>query len=103
MRIAPIFLTILVGFVFQLSEARLIAQTQKPDSRSTLYQRLGAYDGISSYIALVFPRVAQHPELSHMFRGHGTDSQHRISERRCFRFCRSPFGRIRSVSTISQR
>ena len=52
-----------------------IAQNPKPSQ--TLYQRLGGYDGIASYIALVFPRVAQHPELAHMFRGHGKDSQQR--------------------------
>jgi hemoglobin len=51
------------------------AQTQAP--RETLYQRLGGYDGIASYIALVFPRVAQHPELKHLFRGHGKESQQR--------------------------
>ena len=77
MRIAPIVLTILVGLVHPFSGPSLMAQTQKPDSRPTLYQRLGAYDGISSYIALVFPRVAQHPALSRMFGGHGTDSQRR--------------------------
>ena len=50
-----------------------LAQTATP--RPTLYHRLGGYDGIASYIALVFPRVAQHPELSRMFGGHGKDSQ----------------------------
>jgi hemoglobin len=50
------------------------AFAQSVDS-PTLYRRLGGYDGIASYIALVFPRVAQHPELAHMFRGHGKDSQ----------------------------
>ena len=50
-----------------------LAQTAEP--RPTLYQRLGGYDGVASYIALVFPRVAKHPELSHMFGGHGKDSQ----------------------------
>ena len=49
------------------------SQTAKP--HPTLYERLGGYDGIASYIALVFPRVAQHPELSRMFGGHGKDSQ----------------------------
>ena len=44
-------------------------------AQSSLYQRLGGYDGIASFISLVFPRVAQHPELNHMFRGHGNDSQ----------------------------
>jgi hemoglobin len=43
----------------------------------TLYQRLGGYDGVAAYIALVFPRVAQHADLKHMFRGHGKDSQQR--------------------------
>ena len=33
--------------------------------------------GIASYVALVFPRVAQHPDLTLMFRGHGKDSQQR--------------------------
>lgn len=52
-----------------------IAQTVNP--RHTLYERLGGYHGIASYIALVFPRVAQHPDLAHLFRGHGKDSQQR--------------------------
>ena len=50
---------------------------QNPDGRASLYQRLGGYDGIHAYVALVFPRVAQHPALVHMFRGHGKDSQQR--------------------------
>jgi hemoglobin len=54
-----------------------VVQSQTSNSRPTLYQRLGGYDGIASYVALVFPRVAQHPELAHMFRGHGKDSQQR--------------------------
>ena len=57
--------------------AHSVAQGQPSTSRPTLYQRLGGYDGIASYIAVVFPRVAQHPELAHMFRGHGKDSQQR--------------------------
>jgi hemoglobin len=57
----------------------LIAPTaaQGPNPKDTLYARLGGYDGVYSYVALVFPRVAQHPELAHMFRGHGKDSQQR--------------------------
>ena len=54
-----------------------LAQSQEPQSRPSLYQRLGGYDGVASYVALVFPRVAQHPDLVHMFRGHGKDSQQR--------------------------
>ena len=61
--------------VSALSGARLSAQV--PVTPPSLYQRLGGYDGIAAYIALVFPRVAQHPELAHMFRGHGKDSQQR--------------------------
>jgi hemoglobin len=57
--------------------AHSVAQGQTSESRPTLYERLGGYDGIASYIAVVFPRVAQHAELAHMFRGHGKDSQQR--------------------------
>lgn len=59
------------------SPAPLHAQEKTTVTRQSLYQRLGGYDGIAAYIALVFPRVAQHPELMHMFRGHGKDSQQR--------------------------
>jgi hemoglobin len=60
-----------------LYPAHSVAQDQTSTSRPSLYQRLGGYDGVAAYVALVFPRVAQHPELSHMFRGHGKDSQQR--------------------------
>jgi len=43
----------------------------------TLYARLGGYDAIQEYVALVFPRVAAHPELHNLFVGHGNDSQQR--------------------------
>jgi hemoglobin len=59
------------------STAPLSALGQATGTRPSLYERLGGYDGIAAYIALVFPRVAQHPELTHMFRGHGKDSQQR--------------------------
>ena len=42
---------------------------------SSLYKQLGGYDGVHEFVALVFPRVAQHPELRRMFQGHGADSQ----------------------------
>lgn len=57
--------------------SQLPAMAQSAGAPQTLYQRLGGYDGVSAYVALVFPRVAQHPELAHMFRGHGKDSQQR--------------------------
>jgi hemoglobin len=60
-----------------LSPALSVAQTQNASPRPSLYQRLGGYDGVAAYVALVFPRVVQHPELVHMFRGHGKDSQQR--------------------------
>jgi hemoglobin len=68
-------------FIAMVSVAALSATptTQAPATppRPSLYERLGGYDGITAYIALVFPRVAQHPDLAHMFRGHGKDSQQR--------------------------
>jgi hemoglobin len=41
----------------------------------TLYQRIGSYDGIAGFVDLAFPRVAMHPKLAHLFRGHSMDSQ----------------------------
>jgi hypothetical protein len=32
-----------------------VVRGQAPTTRPTLYQRLGGYDGIASYVALVFP------------------------------------------------
>jgi hemoglobin len=72
---AAAFCVVLSSLMLQPADAVVHGQTQKP--RPTLYERLGGYDGVASYVALVFPRVAQHPELAHMFRGHGKDSQQR--------------------------
>lgn len=62
-----------------LVAATAIAPVRAGDrpTATTLYQRLGGYDGVSAYVALVFPRVAEHPDLRHLFRGHGKDSQQR--------------------------
>jgi len=76
MRAASIVLVAALS-VAVLSPMAAAGQARDPSAGPTLYQRLGGYDGISSYVALVFPRVAQHPELAHMFRGHGKDSQQR--------------------------
>ncbi|MEZ4455436.1 MAG: group 1 truncated hemoglobin [Gemmatimonadales bacterium] len=54
-----------------------LAAGQAQAATPSLYERLGGYDGVTRYIGLVFPRVATHPELQHLFRGHGKDSQQR--------------------------
>jgi len=36
----------------------------------SLYRRLGGYDAIAGFVDAAFPRVAAHPELAHLFRGH---------------------------------
>lgn len=41
----------------------------------TLYTRIGGYDAIARFVDSAFPRVAGHPELAHLFRGHSQDSQ----------------------------
>jgi len=41
----------------------------------TLYKRMGGYDAIAGFVDTAFPRVAAHPELAHLFRGHARDSQ----------------------------
>lgn len=43
----------------------------------SLYRRLGGYDAIAGFVDTAFPRVAAHPELNHLFRGHSVDSQMR--------------------------
>jgi hemoglobin len=48
-----------------------------PATGPTLYARLGGYDAIAGFVDAAFPRVAAHPELTHMFRGHSRDSQAR--------------------------
>lgn len=53
------------------------AAEQAVAAPASLYERLGGYDGVASFVGLVFPRVAAHPDLAHMFRGHGKDSQQR--------------------------
>ena len=41
----------------------------------SLYRRLGGYDSIAAFVDTAFPRVAAHPQLSHLFRGHSQSSQ----------------------------
>lgn len=67
----------IAALVAHMSSAVVLAAQHRQTERPSLYQRLGGYDGVASYIALVFPRVAQHPDLAHLFRGHGKDSQQR--------------------------
>lgn len=43
----------------------------------SLYKRLGGYDAIAAFVDTAFPRVAVHPELTHLFRGHSQNSQMR--------------------------
>src|SRR5262245_43796975 len=61
--------------LFTIATATIGAQA--PTRPATLYNRLGGYDGIASYILLVLPRVASEPTPAHMFQGHGKDSQQR--------------------------
>jgi hemoglobin len=69
-------LAILLSASFPSAQAQAMAPPPA-QQRPTLYQQLGGYDGVHEFVALVFPRVAQHPQLRHMFQGHGADSQQR--------------------------
>ncbi|MGQ0639649.1 MAG: group I truncated hemoglobin [Gemmatimonadaceae bacterium] len=60
-----------------LLSAAVAGQESATPIHGTLYERLGSYDGVTAFVGLVFPRVVQHPDLAHMFRGHGNDSQRR--------------------------
>ena len=50
---------------------------QPAHGAETLYKRLGGYDAIAGFVDTAFPRVAVHPELTHLFRGHSQNSQMR--------------------------
>src|SRR5688572_8984361 len=50
---------------------------QRASAAETLYQRLGGYDAIAGFVDTAFPRVATHPQLAHLFRGHAQTSQMR--------------------------
>lgn len=71
--------TALLAGAFTPSIKPSVVHAQESSASSTqassLYERLGKYDGVQKYVALVFPRVAQHPQLRRMFQGHGADSQ----------------------------
>ncbi|HET9394627.1 MAG TPA: group 1 truncated hemoglobin [Nitrospiraceae bacterium] len=55
----------------------ILAGLQPVHADETLYARLGGYDAIASFVDTAFPRVAMHPDLNHLFRGHSQDSQRR--------------------------
>lgn len=50
---------------------------QRANAADSLYQRLGGYDAIAGFVDMAFPRVAMHPQLNHLFRGHAQSSQMR--------------------------
>lgn len=60
----------------------------------SLYRRLGGYDAIAGFVDLAFPRVAAHPELSHFFRGHATESQYRQRQLIVDRLCAATGGPV---------
>lgn len=48
-----------------------------PPAADSLYKRLGGYDAIAGFVDTAFPRVAVHPQLAQLFRGHSQSSQMR--------------------------
>ena len=58
----------------------------------TLYQRLGGYDRIAAFVDTAFPRVAKHPDLVHLFRGHSMDSNVRQRQLIIDRLCHDTGG-----------
>jgi hemoglobin len=74
----------------------LPAAAQNPDRAGakspTLYQRLGGYDRIAAFVDTAFPRVAKHPELVHLFRGHSMDSNVRQRQLIIDRLCHDTGG-----------
>jgi hemoglobin len=58
----------------------------------TLYQRVGGYDRIAAFVDTAFPRVATHPDLMHLFRGHSMDSNVRQRQLIIDRLCHDTGG-----------
>ncbi len=61
-------------------------------SNISLYRRLGGYDGIAALVDTAFPRVATHPELVHLFRGHALDTNIRQRQLIIDRICHDTGG-----------
>lgn len=57
--------------------ATLMAQSPLQPGSKTLYQRVGGYDAIATFVDTAFPRVATDPKLARLFKGHSTDSKYR--------------------------
>ncbi len=68
----------LTRYVCALAMLLGMACTIQPSwSADSLYKRLGGYDAIAGFVDTAFPRVAAHPQLTHLFRGHSGVSQMR--------------------------
>jgi hemoglobin len=65
----------LVGLLLGVSLNLAIPVAQSADAAQSLYKRLGGYDAIAGFVDTAFPRVAMHPQLTHLFRGHSQSSQ----------------------------
>lgn len=65
----------LIGLLLGMSLALTMQVAQPADAAKSLYQRLGGYDAIAGFVDTAFPRVAMHPQLTHLFRGHSQSSQ----------------------------
>ncbi len=62
-----------------IAPSRARAQ-QAPAPARTLYQRLGGYDALAAVTDDFVGRLAGDPSLGRFFKGHGTDSIHRIRQ-----------------------
>jgi hemoglobin len=64
-----------LAIVLALAAPAAASAQAPPAAGATLYARLGGYDAIAGFVDTAFPRVASHPELTQLFRGHSRDSQ----------------------------
>jgi hemoglobin len=51
------------------------AGQDRPAASPSLYERMGRYDRIATFVDTAFPRVASHQQLRRLFQGHARDSQ----------------------------
>jgi hemoglobin len=86
MRILPLSPAVLLIGIVALTTAiaarpssalQSVERAVPASGQPTLYERLGGYDFIARLVDTAFPRVASHPDLNRLFRGHSKDSQMR--------------------------
>jgi hemoglobin len=66
--------TLAALIVFAAAASPAVGQ-DRAGTTASLYERIGRYDRIATFVDTAFPRMATHPQLRRLFQGHAPDSQ----------------------------